>query len=427
MRFRSYLLPAALIIFGLALRFYQLQTRAGFDFDQETAAWWVRDLLVNHKFSLIGQEISVGGVFIGPAFYYLLAVFYALFRFDPVAGNVMVTVVAGATMLMVYLAARRLFDQKTALLSLFLYAISSSLIFYDRTVAPSNLIMLLSVAALYFLLRQSYFWLGVITGLSFSVHPTAVLLLPIIFLYKIKITKRQLSLFTIPVLLLVSPLIIFDLRHQFLNILGLVHGLASSGIVDSAYPVPFKFLINLRILFVSLAQVVLPINNWLVKFAMVGMVGWAIRKKRPAWLWILTPAVALSFYRLHVPEYYFLMVFPVVLIHFGNWLSRWPKVFLGLFLGVTVFFNLQNFFAFRNPVNLADKKAAVATIAAQSAGATVAVNVNADLGQNNGFNYLFTFYHLRLSSDADKKFTIFVPSQRSTASGEIFGNIKVVR
>ena len=71
---------AIIIILGTILRAANLEKAAAFNYDQEVAAFWLKNLLVDHKFSLIGQEISVGGVYIAPFFYYLMAPFYALFN-----------------------------------------------------------------------------------------------------------------------------------------------------------------------------------------------------------------------------------------------------------------------------------------------------------------------------------------------------------
>ena len=74
---KNYILLLTLA-FGLFLRIYRLEELAGFDFDQEKAAFWIRDFLIHGKISLIGQEISTGGIFIGPLYFYLLSPFYFL-------------------------------------------------------------------------------------------------------------------------------------------------------------------------------------------------------------------------------------------------------------------------------------------------------------------------------------------------------------
>ena len=48
----------------------------------------VKDIVVNHKFTLIGSEIGGGaagtqGVFQGPVYYYLLSLFFLIFKGDP--------------------------------------------------------------------------------------------------------------------------------------------------------------------------------------------------------------------------------------------------------------------------------------------------------------------------------------------------------
>ena len=414
MRFRSYLLPAAIIAVGLALRLYQLEQRADFGFDQEVAAWWVRNLLVDHKFSLIGQEISVGGVYIGPFFYYFLSLFYYLFRLDPVAGNIMVTATSLLTMILIYCLSRRLFDQKTAVVSLFLYAISYRLIIYDRIVAPSNWVMLSAIAVCLFLLERRYLLLGVVVGLTLSIHPTAVLLFPIVAIYllwnKIKPTFSQLISFLSPVIILVLPLLFFDLRHNYLNVSGALSAISSAEFLPSAYPFLFKFFVNLRIIATSFGQILLPSDLVWIKYPLIALLIFAFAKakihRQILFFWVIIPAIFLSFYRQHVPEYYFLISFPILLIFFSHFVARYKILFLFLILFTVI--SLQRFSLDKNLLSLSYKKAAVKSIADRSQGMPVQIKIEANLGQNTGFNYLIYFYHVKIDPNAKNKFTIFV-------------------
>src|SRR3989339_409478 len=57
---------------SLFLRLYRLPDQAGFDFDQETN-FKIAQKIVEGKPVLIGQEISLGGIFVGPFYNYILA------------------------------------------------------------------------------------------------------------------------------------------------------------------------------------------------------------------------------------------------------------------------------------------------------------------------------------------------------------------
>ncbi|MBI3559260.1 glycosyltransferase family 39 protein [Candidatus Gottesmanbacteria bacterium] len=220
-------LAILLVLFGFLLRVWRSEELAGFDFDGERAAFWIRDLILFHKISLIGQEISLGGIFIGPFFYFFLTPFYYFWKMDPVAASIGVSLVSIFTMILIYKVGTRLFGQKTGLLALFLYAVSFRLNYYDRTTAPSNLIMICSLTVLYILTgeitRFRGLLLGAVLGLTFSVHPTAVLLLPIVltfFLWNKKKFSGKILITVLGLMLFIWPLIIFDLRHEFIGDIG---------------------------------------------------------------------------------------------------------------------------------------------------------------------------------------------------------------
>lgn len=145
---KRFLVPA-IIVFGFFLRVWRLRELMGFDYDQEVAALAVNQILSGHL-TLIGQEISIGGIFIGPGYYYLLSIFYFLFQGDPIGIGIMVATISLATMFALYKVTKELTNTPTAITALLIYATSSQINFYDRTTAPSNLIMLSSLLAIFF-------------------------------------------------------------------------------------------------------------------------------------------------------------------------------------------------------------------------------------------------------------------------------------
>ena len=436
------------IALGLFLRVWRLEELAGFDFDQETAAWWIKSFLIDGKFSLIGQEISVGGLFIGPVFYYLLSVFYFVFGLDPIAGNVTVSIIALITMALVFVGAKSLFGLKTGLLALFLYAFSSSVNFYDRTVAPSNVAMLISCATLYFLLQVRrgvlfFVLIGIFLGLTFSVHPGAVVLIFIVLVYfvynKHLVSASKVLATLIPISLFLFPLIIFDLRHSFLNTLSFISILSRDDISPNSYPWMFGLLINLRTVITSLTRILLPdrIGSILWTVPVIWFLILSFFKNRSSnlflILWFSVSIITLSFYRGVIPEYYFLILFPVFLIHFSHYLiniSASKKVYK-LLIFALVFFSvvahLNSLFHYRYLVGLAYKKQAVKYVIEESGGKDFQVDYVTTLGQNTGFNYLFYWYKRLPVGNSGVKYIIVLPMSLAKESGAVFGDIKVLK
>ena len=75
-----------ILIFGffVFLRFYNLDKRVIFDWDQERDAWVIKQILSEKKLTLIGPRVlGPEGFFLGPFFTYLLAPFYLLTSLHP--------------------------------------------------------------------------------------------------------------------------------------------------------------------------------------------------------------------------------------------------------------------------------------------------------------------------------------------------------
>ena len=68
-----------IFVIGLFFRIYRLADNFGFGHEQDLQAWIVKDIALDHHPRLIGQETSITGLFIGPLYYYILALFFALF------------------------------------------------------------------------------------------------------------------------------------------------------------------------------------------------------------------------------------------------------------------------------------------------------------------------------------------------------------
>lgn len=427
-----------IFLLGLFLRIHNLEQLAGFDFDQEVAAFWIRDFVVNHKLSLIGQEISVGGVYIAPFFYYLLTPFYLLTKLYPLGGNIFVTFVAIVTMIMIYRFTKQVFNHKSAVIATFLYAIHPGIINFDRTVAPSNLIILLSVSTASILVKLHKNWfdfllLGIIFGLTFSVHPTAVALIPITILYflvkKEKVGRKNILLMVFPATILFSPLVFFDLRHHGLMIHNIFtalfsgQGLALANFISSIFE-------RTQLLLVYWAGMLISNDNLIFKLPLFALAIWIFFKSSGIILklWVLVSLVVLVVYPRHVPEYYFLLLTPIVLIYTVGYLTK-SRIGQGLLTVIIIISVAVSILQFRSPDNklgLYYKNEAVKYIISQSKGLPFTVYYSNKPGQNFGFNYLFWWHQAKIADKMPKKFLIVVPvSERIYHPSRDFGRIKV--
>ncbi|MEK7565513.1 MAG: glycosyltransferase family 39 protein [Patescibacteria group bacterium] len=405
-----------IILLGLFLRAYNLERLAVFDYDQETAAVWIKNLIIDHKFSLVGQETSVGGVYIAPFFYFLLAPFYFLSGLNPLAGNIFVILVSLLTMVFLYKWSR-------SHIALFLYAIHPGIINFDRIVAPSNMAILLSTATAYFLTKirktkLDYLFLGTILGLTFSIHPPTILLIPICLLWFALKKEKVNLLFFLPIIILVSPLIIFETRHGFV----MAQNIFKFSQTDLYYPLLFRVILNLKLFLIYWSGILISSDLFFIKYPLMGLAVWLwIKNKDLVFrLWTLLPFLFLVFYPRPAPEYYLQMITPIVLVYSIKYL---PKIFVLLIIVAGVIFSLLSLPKNDNLLSFYYKNQAVASLPKNT---PVTIYYSADLGQNWGFNYLLWWQKVDVQNNSPKKYLFVIPASREPqTSGIIFGAVKV--
>lgn len=224
-----------LIIFFVAafLRFYKLDGYMTFLGDEGRDALVMKRILVEHDIPLLGPPTSVGNIYLGPLYYYMMAVPMAIFWLNPVAAAGMIAVIGVATVGLIYYLSRVWFGRIPAVVASFLYAVSPINIDYSRfswNPNPAPFFALLVILGLYMCHKSKNFRWFILTGvaLAFAVqmHYLAFILLPvtlILWIYELKNSEKLQNLWqgtAIAIFLfmiLMSPLIIFDFRYNFVN------------------------------------------------------------------------------------------------------------------------------------------------------------------------------------------------------------------
>lgn len=229
-------LVVLLIILAIAafLRFYRLPEYMTFLGDEGRDALMIKRILVEHDLPLLGPPTSIGNIYLGPLYYYMMAVAMAVWWLNPVAAAAMVAFIGVVAVGLVYYLAREWFGQVSAALAATLYAISPVNIIYSRSSwnpNPAPLFALLTFLGFYKAHQSKDFWWFTLSGISLAfavqMHYLALILLPILgILYLVEIIQNHKYLHHLwqgtlvavaAFLLLMSPLAIFDLKYNFLN------------------------------------------------------------------------------------------------------------------------------------------------------------------------------------------------------------------
>ena len=97
----------SILLFGAYARLWRIREYMTFLGDEGRDMLIVRHIFTDFDIPFIGPTSSAGGFFLGPVYYYFMAPFLALFRFDPVGPAIMVALFGIATIYFVRIGCER--------------------------------------------------------------------------------------------------------------------------------------------------------------------------------------------------------------------------------------------------------------------------------------------------------------------------------
>lgn len=373
------------------LRFYQLEERMQFSWDQVDNAWVSKNLIVNHVLPINGMPVNQGSGFnIGPLYYYIIAGVYYLFNLDPVGAGIFVGLTSLVTFITIFIIVRKIFSTSVAFFAVVIYLFSNYVILFDRISWPVNFIPLISILLFYFLFKaitdnKKYLLLvACVLGFSFHIHFTSVLYLIILlfcspyFINKKGFIYGILSFFLFGVW--VSPIIISDvlIKAQTKNIAGFFgntfHGFHARRMLQIAGDAFIEFpgifgegISKYSYLFMPLFIYVYSLVNrkrlinikkskkiTYMKFIKT----FAIKREFILFylmlLWFIIPWIALSTYSGTISNYYFSLTRPIAIIitaYVLSYLFRLKNLVFRLlvlvFVSYFIYTNLHAFFVYK--------------------------------------------------------------------------------
>ncbi len=240
------LLIIIILFFAAYIRLDQIRDYQVFLGDQGRDVLTVKRMLVDHDMTFLGPTSSVGGFFLGPFYYYLMALPLALSNLDPVGPAVMVALFSVATTWLVYSFGRRFFSREAGIIAGALFAASRLVIEYARSSWNPNVLPFFSMLMVYMLAlllegktRHKNFVLfvigacmGIIIQLHYAVWGMYVFALLMYILYCWKETFRhhafriydrikELFLMGLGFGVFLGPFIAFEIYHGFPNTMNI--------------------------------------------------------------------------------------------------------------------------------------------------------------------------------------------------------------
>ena len=419
-------------------RFTNLHLRIPFAWDQEQFSNQVKEIISDHKFTLLGPRVTNDrGFFLAPYFSYLLVPFYLLFNLDPNALILFIITVNFVFFTTTTFVLSRIFNMRYAMIFLLLWSINPLLIKYDTTPWWPVLIPI-GVVIIWYLLFSIYkkphnmfSWvlLGATVGFFSNMHFQFVFMaiyagifLIIHFSNKIIEQWKYILIGFVSCASMFLPLLVFDLRHDFLNSKLFMTFFTERVLDDLPYPIEW-----LRVL----ANALNPITGWnhpimtilflalfyiMLRYLIKRKKGYVQTMYKSTLILIITTAIGFSVYGIRPSEYYFVYLYPfiyVVLVDFFHIYKKYRFLPHFLFLYLVVI----NSVALKNSINadpngLYYRKQFIKHIIPYAKDKKVNVTFDMPLGTNNGYIYLLEISGVHRTGDwNDPLIIIRVPPQ----------------
>lgn len=234
-----------LILLAFFLRWYLMPSHFFFGPEEGRDFLVVRDIVVNHKFTLIGPRTDIEGVFHGPLFYWLEAIPFSLSHGDPVAVLAFFILIQSMSVVLAYALAYELTkNRRTGLIAAAVFAVSYFCIVYARWLSHPALSVPFSMAFIFCLhkfirgnhkyLVATAFMYGILGQVEFVNYLLFGMIGASTCLYYWKQlikTNRSIiiSALIVGVITSLATYVIFDLRHDFIVSNGLRNLLQGKG------------------------------------------------------------------------------------------------------------------------------------------------------------------------------------------------------
>jgi len=344
----------------------------------------IKDFWQNGNLFFIGPQTSIGNMYLGPWFYYLIAPSLLISNFNPTGPAIFIALLNILTIYMLYFVGNKWFSKSIGLTSAFLFAISPVVIKYSNFIWNPNIMPLFSLLLVYFFFegfKSKKFHYFIYASLSFVMvinsHYLGLALLPFIGIYwlyslfsYIKKKSKYLKPFLLNTLIALfifiislTPQILFDIKHNGQNIKALTTFFTQRETTVNlkaykAIPIaPLLFnQINTRLLAGKNETVGLIVSIFFIFCFFLLFLNRKIRSKindlSSFWIilsWLSSGIIALALYKQHIYDHYFAFLFPVVFLFIAFLINRFKIIGIPFLILIIIFSFIEN--PFKYPAN----------------------------------------------------------------------------
>ncbi len=308
-----------ILVILAALKYFWFLPRLPFDADQEYLAQKSAEIL-SGKLTLLGAPTSIGGMFIGPLYSYFAAAAMFIFKGNPLTINGLSAFWAVLTIIALYLVGKRLFGNLAGFFAATIGLISSK--FLDIGKNPPLSIPLTLITLIFLVVislpksRRRDLLLGLLAGLSLNLHFSGIFFLPIL------LTIGTSGL--IGILIPVTPLIAFELKHNFFIIRNAISFLSTQTKIGEPTTLYHRFKVFINSLSELIRFPAGPFLELLAKIItiVILILSFKLAKNRVVLACLYLPLVFFLLYPGHLLPYYAAMSWGPFILIIGTSVSK---------------------------------------------------------------------------------------------------------
>lgn len=371
---------------GTFLRFYRFIPNFIFNGEMGTDYLNVWGMLHGTHSWFIGPRTSHEWFFIPPLAYWIYVPVLLIGKLSPIAINIFWGIVGSLAIPVSYYYIKKLFNEKIALISSFLVAVSPAWIAQTRASRYNLVVSILFLPYLYFLNKsvkdngKSLFKLGIILGLMMSFFPSPLLLIPASILcfvfYKVKPKMKNIWKFVLGFIIPNITFLIYDASHKFtittqlltwvpyrvLGFFGIYHkNTVDSVILNQNATSIFKYISNTFLITSNFISILL------FAIVIIGVIFWSWKnyslKDREKSFYILLINFIVCYVGLFIhgnpPEHYYYTIYAIPVIFIAYFIDKLIKnkyitiattLIIGA-LGVSSLFTSGWYFTDKKPID----------------------------------------------------------------------------
>lgn len=362
------LLTLGLILFlAAAIRLYNIGGLNHFTYDQARDAIYIKRIIVDHKFRLIGTQSSIPGVYTPPLYYYMMTPFLLVFKLNP-AGLDYATAIFGILSVMVFhfLLSLLIKSRYLRLAITSLYAFQPAIVAQSRYAWNPNttpFFIILALISLIKIVRKEtgigyYLVLFFSLSMAISLHYSGLIFALTAFIFlaaRLKNLNKKNLFFGVVVFFFLTglPILLFDFRHDFVNTRGVFNYFFHNSTVDQTPPLPFfagiidKYRFLFGLVFPLSSNIALA--NLTMIFSALCLLLITVKKRNKefnlfCWLFFFSIIFA-SFYKKGFFSFYLTFLYPLPFVILGQALALASKrkILIGLLSSVVMALAIMNF------------------------------------------------------------------------------------